>query len=193
MSGCSRLGSLSAQHLMVWEPSPPSDLCGAADPSLPRSIPRPRSQARLHGKFAASGGIRSTPCPSRGEHHGRGVQGRRRLKPPHDGPMPTPWRNPQHRLYVASTSVNPPLTPRLLRRAEPGNPTQSVRRSHLPSPHHGPQLARNRGPFQARRQYGHLIAQASREELEKALQAAVEATDWLRVSQLSVELSSRSG
>ena len=42
------------------------------------------------------------------------------------------------------------------------------------------------------KRYGHLIAQASREELEKALQAAVEAKDWLRVSQLSVELNNRS-
>jgi len=37
-----------------------------------------------------------------------------------------------------------------------------------------------------------LIAQASREELEKGLQAAVEAKDWLRVSQFSLELNSRS-
>ena len=53
-------------------------------------------------------------------------------------------------------------------------------------------IAASLAPETAKR-YGHLIAQASREELEKALQAAVEAKDWLRVSQVSVELNSRAG
>ena len=53
-------------------------------------------------------------------------------------------------------------------------------------------IAASLAPATAKR-YGHLIAQASREELEQALQAAVEAKDWLRVSQLSVELNRRSG
>jgi hypothetical protein len=53
-------------------------------------------------------------------------------------------------------------------------------------------IAASLAPETARRN-GHLIALASREELEQALQAAVQAKDWSRVSQLSVELNSRPG
>lgn len=42
------------------------------------------------------------------------------------------------------------------------------------------------------KRYGHLIAQVPRDELESALQAAAEAKDWLRVSQISVQLNSHS-
>jgi hypothetical protein len=51
-------------------------------------------------------------------------------------------------------------------------------------------IATSLAPATARR-YGHLIAQASREHLERAIQAAVEAKDRQWVSQLSVELGSR--
>ena len=52
-------------------------------------------------------------------------------------------------------------------------------------------IAASLAPSTARR-YGHLIAQTSREDLEKAIQAAVVAKDWSRVSQLSAELNGRS-
>ena len=53
-------------------------------------------------------------------------------------------------------------------------------------------IAASLAPETAKR-YGHLIAQSSRVELEKALKDAAAAKDWLKVSQLSTELSNRAG
>jgi hypothetical protein len=136
-----------------------SDCLGnPARPPIPAELPilrghgpslAPRSQARLYGKFASSGGIRSTPLP----------ESRRASRPWHQGTAAA-----QHSASyadidaiaepAASLTWQSPLpalpTPRLPWRAEPGNSTQSARHGHSPTPSHGPLPARNHGRFQAR-------------------------------------------
>ena len=62
MSGDSaRVSSPPGQ--IAWEPSPPSAIGGAADPSSPRPIPRPSFSIAITRTYAPPGGIRSTLLP----------------------------------------------------------------------------------------------------------------------------------
>ena len=144
-------GVSSAQHQTAWETQPALRYLRSCRSFAATVHPSPLVLKRActeSSPLPAASGPR--PCPSRGEHRGRGAKGRRRPQPLHDTPTSTPLRSPLYRLRGNHLCQSLP-TPRLLRRAEPGNSTGSARRGHLPSPYHGPQPARNRGPFQARR------------------------------------------
>ena len=128
---------------MSWEPSPPSDLCGAADPSLPRSTPRPSFSSALARKarpfrrhpahaLARVAASIAAVVPRDGGGSSFCMMGRCRRR-----------RKPLYRLRGNYLCQSPP-PPRLLQRAEPGNPTQSARRSRrstLTTAHNQPEFA----------------------------------------------------
>jgi hypothetical protein len=161
-------------------PLAPSRICR---PLLPRPILAPRSQARLYGITAARRCPVHALVPSCGEHRGRDAKGRRRPKPLHEKPTPTPSRTPLH-----ESRGNHPCYPTLLharRRAESGDSTSSAHRIAPPKNHRGPQIARNHGPFHARGQIQNLI-QNRWKTLRKAVEYGTSSgSKALRISDVS--------